>query len=142
EPETCESELRGPRVPNLSPVVSELKPSGTAESAAVVAKLLREGVDVVDLTTGEPDWQPPPHAQDALLAAMHAGHNKYTPASGSRELREAVVEKFRRENGTDASLENVIVTSGAKQLIFNAFFSMLSAGDEAIITSPYWTSFP
>lgn len=129
-------------MPELSPVVLGLKPSGTAESADLVRKLLDAGKEVVDLTTGEPDWQPAEHSQKALVAALRAGENKYTSAIGTPELREAVADKFRRENGADASLENVIVTSGAKQLIFNAFLSTLAKGDEAIIPSPYWTSFP
>jgi len=129
-------------VPELSKVVRELKPSGTAQSAELIRQLQRQGVDVVDLTTGEPDWQPPEHAQTALVKALKDGENKYTSASGALELREALVDKFRSENGADVGLDNVIVTSGGKQLLFNAFFTMLSPGDEAIIPAPYWTSFP
>lgn len=129
-------------MPELSKVVRELKPSGTAQSAELIRQLQRQGVDVVDLTTGEPDWQPPEHAQTALVKALKDGENKYTSASGALELREALVDKFRSENGADVGLDNVIVTSGGKQLLFNAFFTMLSPGDEAIIPAPYWTSFP
>jgi len=129
-------------MPVLSDAVLNLKPSGTAESAELVHRLRRNGIDVVDLTTGEPDWQPPEHTQEAVVVAMRSGQNKYTPAIGTLELREALVDKFQSEASPDTSLENVIVTSGGKQLLFNAFFAMLSPGDEAIIPAPYWTSFP
>jgi aspartate aminotransferase len=129
-------------MPALSPTVERIPPSGTAESAELVRSLRRAGADIVDLTTGEPDVQPPEHTQLALIKGMLSGENKYTPATGTAVLREAVLRKFRIENGVDAELENVVVTSGGKQLLFHLFFTLLTPGDELIVPAPYWTSFP
>lgn len=132
---------RGIALPALSRTVIGLKPSETAASAALVAAMMRQGIDVVDLTMGEPDMQPPAHAQAALVDAMRGGDNKYTPASGTLALRTALVDKFRRENGVDAALENVVVTAGGKQLLFHAFLAILEPGDEVILPAPYWPSY-
>jgi aspartate aminotransferase len=129
-------------VPALSSLVEQIAPSGTTESANLVRSLRRAGADIVDLTTGEPDAQPPEHTQFALIKAMLSGDNKYTPATGTVALREAVLRKFRTENGVDAELENVIVTSGGKQLLFQVFLTLLTPAAEVIVPAPYWTSFP
>ena len=106
------------------------------------AKALREeGVDVIGLGTGEPDFDTPEHVKAAAAEAMQAGDTKYPVNVGSPALREAVQAKFRRENGLDYALDEIIVSTGAKQVLFNCFMASLEPGDEVIIPAPYWTSY-
>lgn len=128
-------------MPSMSRALLALKPSETAASAATAAEMTRRGVDVVDLTIGEPDFQPPEHAQAALVAAMRNGANKYTAAAGTLELRRALLGKFRRESGVEAALENVVVTGGGKQLLFDSLFAVLSPGDEVIVPAPFYPAY-
>ena len=106
------------------------------------AKALRaQGVDVIGLGTGEPDFDTPEHVKSAAAEAMQAGDTKYPVNVGSPALREAVQSKFRRENNLDFGLDEVIVSTGAKQVLFNCFMATLEPGDEVIIPAPYWTSY-
>ncbi|MCZ2497999.1 aminotransferase class I/II-fold pyridoxal phosphate-dependent enzyme [Xylophilus sp. Kf1] len=107
------------------------------------ARALRaEGRDIVSLTTGEPDFPTPAHIIEAAARAMAAGQTRYTDVGGTPALREAVVEKFRRENGLEYKVEETIVSTGAKQVIFNALLCTIQAGDEVIVPAPYWVSYP
>ena len=107
------------------------------------ARALRaEGRDIVGLTAGEPDFDTPAHIREAATRAMTAGQTRYTDVGGTAALREAIREKFARENGLDYNADEVIVSAGAKQIIFNAFMCTLEAGDEVIVPAPYWVSYP
>lgn len=107
------------------------------------ARALRaEGRDIVGLTAGEPDFDTPEHIREAATRAMTAGQTRYTDVGGTAALREAIREKFARENGLVYNADEVIVSAGAKQIIFNAFMCTLEAGDEVIVPAPYWVSYP
>lgn len=105
-------------------------------------ELRASGRDIVGLTSGEPDFDTPDHIKDAATRAMAAGKTKYTDVAGTPELREAVAEKFRRDNDLEYKPSEIIVGTGGKQVIFNAFLSTVQAGDEVIVPTPYWVSYP
>jgi aspartate aminotransferase len=107
-----------------------------------VAELKRAGRDIIDLTAGEPDFHTPEHAIAAAIDAMRGGHTKYGPLLGLERLRQAIQRKLSRENGLDYALDEIIVSTGAKQVIHNALMASTNPGDEVIIPSPYWTSYP
>lgn len=113
-----------------------------AMAVSVRARELRAGgADIIDLSVGEPDFDTPPHILDAAADAMRSGQTHYTAADGTPELKEAIVEKFRRENGLEFSRQQVSVGNGAKQVIFNALMATLEAGDEVLVPAPYWVSY-
>lgn len=126
----------------LSARVRGLKPSATVAVTSRALELRRAGADVLSLSVGEPDFETPPHVKTAGIAAIQAGHTRYTPVSGLPELREAVSAKFARENGLEYAPGDVTVTSGGKQAIFNALLALLNPGDEVLIPAPYWVSYP
>ncbi|NWD92373.1 aminotransferase class I/II-fold pyridoxal phosphate-dependent enzyme, partial [Pseudomonas sp. K5002] len=100
------------------------------------------GRDILDLTTGEPDFDTPEHIKQAACAAIAAGATKYTPTPGVKALRVAVQRKLAEENHLDYSLPNIVIANGAKQIIFNAFAATLDEGDQVLVPTPYWPSFP
>lgn len=110
-----------------------------------MAKLSREmrakGIDVIDLSLGEPDFATPDHIQQAAIQAMKDGYTKYTPVAGYPELREAIVQKLQRDNHITFNASQVLVCTGAKQCIANVFLSLLNEGDEVIIPAPYWVTY-
>ncbi|WP_104991131.1 pyridoxal phosphate-dependent aminotransferase [Deinococcus sp. NW-56] len=126
----------------LSARVRGLKPSATVAVTSRALELRRAGADVLSLSVGEPDFETPPHVKAAGIAAIEAGHTRYTPVNGLPELREAVSAKFARENGLEYAPDAVTVTSGGKQAIFNALLALLNPGDEVLIPAPYWVSYP
>jgi aspartate aminotransferase len=119
-----------------------VKPSPTLTLNARARALQASGADVLSFAAGEPDFDTPGHIKDAAKAALDAGFTKYTATAGIPELRAAIVEKFKRENSLVFTPEQVIVTVGGKQALFNAFQALLSPGDEVIIFAPYWVSYP
>lgn len=122
--------------------LSAVKPSASM-AASLAAKALRaKGVDVIDLGLGEPDFPTPRHIIDAAHEAALRGETLYTAAGGTPELRQAVADKFRRENGLDYSADEIVVANGAKQIIFNALMATLNEGDEAVLPAPYFVSYP
>ena len=126
----------------LASRLSVVKPSASM-AVSQAAKLLRaSGVDVIDLGLGEPDFPTPKHVIDAAHKAALDGNTLYTAALGMPELRESICRKFSRENGLDYSIDEVIVSNGAKQIIFNALMATLEDGDEAILPAPYFVSYP
>jgi aspartate aminotransferase len=126
----------------LATRLAAVKPSASM-AASMAAKALRAtGVDVIDLGLGEPDFPTPPHVSDAAHKAALAGETLYTPAAGTLALRQAVAEKFRRENGLDYGPDDIVVANGAKQIIFNALMATLNDGDQAILPAPYFVSYP
>ncbi|MDR0809275.1 MAG: pyridoxal phosphate-dependent aminotransferase [Gemmobacter sp.] len=122
--------------------LAAVKPSASM-AASMAAKVLRAtGVDVIDLGLGEPDFPTPTHVAEAAHAAAARGETLYTAAAGTPALRAAVAEKFRRENGLDYGPDDIVVANGAKQIIFNALMATLNEGDEAILPTPYFVSYP
>lgn len=126
----------------LSDRALSLKPSSTVAVTSRALELRRQGVDVISMSVGEPDFDTPAHVKAAALAAIESGKTKYTAVNGIPELREAISAKFARENGLEYAPDAVTVTSGGKQALFNAFFALLNPGDEVLIPAPYWVSYP
>jgi aspartate aminotransferase len=122
--------------------ISRIKPSPTIAIAAKARELKASGRDVIALSTGEPDFETPVHIRDAAKAAMDRGETRYTAVSGTLELREAISQAFKRNNGLAYSPDQISVGCGGKQTIFNALICTLDPGDEVIIPAPYWVSYP
>ena len=126
----------------LSDTLARVKPSPTIAMPNKAAELKAAGRDVIGLSAGEPDFDTPTNIKDAAIAAIHAGKTKYTAVDGIPELKAAICAKFKRENGLDYSPAQVSVSSGGKQVLFNALLATLNPGDEVIIPTPYWVSYP
>jgi aspartate aminotransferase len=126
----------------LSKRVQRVTLSANAAAKSQVTALRDAGRDILDLTTGEPDFDTPDHIKQAAYAAIAAGATKYTPTPGVKALREAVQRKLKRENRLDYTLPGIVIANGAKQIIFNAFAATLDDGDEVLVPVPYWPSFP
>lgn len=122
--------------------MKELTPSLTLAIAAKAKEMRNRGVDIADLSAGQPDFPTPPYICEAAREAMERGETRYTPAGGISPLREAIARKLEVENGLSYTPEQVIVTAGAKQAIFNAVFCLFGKGDEVLIPNPYWVSYP
>lgn len=126
----------------LASRVKELTPSLTLAIDSKAKALKAEGVDVCGFGAGEPDMDTPEHIKAACIEAIQAGFTKYTPAAGTPELRQAISEKFSKDNGLEYKPGQIIVSNGAKQSCFNAIAAVCNPGDEVIIPSPYWLSYP
>ncbi len=126
----------------LSARVLAVKPSATLAITARAKALRAAGKDVVGLGAGEPDFDTPDHIKDAAIKAINDGFTKYTPVEGTAELRRAICDKFKRENGFDYSPEEILVSCGGKQSFYNLAQAILDPGDEVIIPAPYWVSYP
>lgn len=122
--------------------VNRVKPSYTLEMTSKAADLRSKGVDVINLSVGEPDFNTPEHIIQAGKDAMDKGFTKYTAGSGMIELRQAICDKLSRENGLKFDPDQVLVSNGEKQSLYNACQALFDKGDEVIIFSPYWVSFP
>lgn len=127
---------------SVSKRMARVKPSATGAALALAAELRAAGRDVISLGAGEPDFDTPQPIKDAAVAAIAAGETKYTPISGTALLKSAIQSKFRRENGLEFTPQQILVSCGAKQSLFNLCMALLSQGDEAIIPAPYWVSYP
>lgn len=119
-----------------------IKPSPTLAMAAKAKAMKAQGIDVVDFGVGEPDFDTPENVKQAGIKAIQSGFTKYTPAGGTDELKEAVIEKFRRDNGLAYEKPQVLVSCGAKHSLYNIAEAVFDAGDEVIIPAPYWVSYP
>ena len=126
----------------LSERVARVKPSPTMAVTAKAEELKRAGRDVIGLGAGEPDFDTPEHIKAAAIEAIRSGRTKYTAVEGIIELREAICEKFRRDNQIEYQPDQVLVSCGAKQSIYNLCTALLGPGDEAIVPAPYWVSYP
>lgn len=126
----------------LAKRVQRIKPSATLAVTARAARLRAEGKDIIGLGAGEPDFDTPVHIADAGVAAIRAGHTRYTNVDGTNELKDAIIGKFRRDNGLEYSRSQILVSSGAKQTVFNLCCALLDPGEEVIIPAPYWVSYP
>lgn len=126
----------------LAPRLERVAPSATIAMSTRAMELRAEGRDVISLSAGEPDFATPTNIAEAAKAAIDAGKGRYTPPDGLPELKDAIVEKFRRENGLEYERAQITVGSGGKQVLWNALLATLDAGDEVVIPAPYWTSYP
>lgn len=126
----------------LANSLARVKPSATIAVTQKARDLKAAGRDVISLGAGEPDFDTPDNIKRAAIDAINRGETKYTPVPGIPELRAAIVGKFRRENGLDYTADQIIVGTGGKQVLYNAFAATLNPGDEVIIPAPYWVSYP
>ncbi|HHA19143.1 MAG TPA: pyridoxal phosphate-dependent aminotransferase [Methylophaga sp.] len=126
----------------LSQRVQSIKPSPTLAITARAAALKAEGKDIIGLGAGEPDFDTPNHIKQAAIDAINNGFTKYTAVDGTAELKQAVIDKFLRDNGLDYQANQVLVSVGGKQSFFNLTQALLDEGDEVIIPAPYWVSYP
>jgi aspartate aminotransferase len=127
---------------DLNRFLAAAKPSATYRVMDRVAARRAEGKEVISLSAGEPDFDTPSHIREAGVTAIRCGQTRYTQVAGLRALREAVADKFRRENGLDVDWRHTLVCTGGKQVIFNAIAATLNEGDEVVIPAPYWVSYP
>ncbi|HTR80215.1 MAG TPA: pyridoxal phosphate-dependent aminotransferase [Bacteroidota bacterium] len=127
---------------SLSRQVAKAEPSLTLALSALAKKLKAEGVDVVTLTAGEPDFPTPFHIKKAAIKAIEDNHTRYTVNAGIPELRKAIADKFRTENNLTFDPSQIVVSNGAKHSIYNALKAICNKGDEVIIPAPYWVSYP
>ena len=126
----------------LSKRVQLIKPSPTLAVTARAAKLKSEGKDIIGLGAGEPDFDTPQHIKDAAINAINKGFTKYTPVGGTPSLKNAIIAKFKRDNNLDYTAKQILVSCGGKQSFFNLALATINSGDEVIIPSPYWVSYP
>lgn len=126
----------------FSRTLDRIKPSASNAASQRARDMKARGIDVIALSSGEPDFDTPEHIKQAALQAMMRGETKYPPIAGIPALREAVVEKFRQDNQLAYHNQQIIISNGAKQIIANAFMATLNPGDEVIIPAPYWVSYP
>ena len=126
----------------LSNALSRVKPSATMTVTQKARDLKATGRDVISLSVGEPDFDTPDNIKEAAIAAIRRGETKYPPVLGIPPLREAIAQKFKRENGLDYKAAEVIVGTGGKQILYNAFLVTMNKGDEVIIPAPFWVSYP
>lgn len=126
----------------LSQKAMKISPSLTLAISAKAKKMKSEGLDVIGFGVGEPDFDTPKHIREAGIKAIEAGYTRYTPASGTVELKQAIVNKFKVDNELVYKASQIVVSNGAKQSIDNAFRAILNSGDEVIVPSPYWVSYP
>lgn len=122
--------------------VEKIKPSATMAVSALAKRLKAEGRDVIDMSAGEPDYDTPAHIAEAGIEGIRAGKTRYTPAPGMPELRQAIARVLSDRTGHELDPAGVVVTSGAKQALFNSCFCLFGPGDDVLISSPYWTSYP
>lgn len=122
--------------------LAAVKPSLTMAVTAKAAELRASGKDVIGLGAGEPDFDTPEHIKKAAIEALAVGKTKYTPVSGTPELKDAIIAKFKRDNNLHFKRNEIVVGCGAKQVIFNAILATVNSGDEVIIPTPYWVSYP
>jgi len=127
---------------SLSQSIQRIKPSATMAMSGRVTELKAEGVDVIGLSAGEPDFDTPDFVKEAAIKAIRDGETNYTPVDGTMALKEAIVAKFARDNDLTYTPKQISVNSGGKQSLFNALVATLDPGDEVIIPAPYWVSYP
>ena len=126
----------------IADTLSRVKPSATIAVTQKARDLKAQGREIISLSVGEPDFDTPDNIKRAAVAAIERGETKYPPVLGIVPLREAIAQKFKRENGLDYKPSQTIVSTGGKQVLFNAFLATLNPGDEVVIPAPYWVSYP
>lgn len=125
----------------LSEKYRSVSPSSTLAIDSKYKEMKKSGLDVVGFGAGEPDFDTPRHIKDAAIKAINDGFTKYTPASGTLDLKKAICDKFKRENGLDYTIKNIVVSNGAKHALLNALGAIVNPGDEVLFSSPYWVSY-
>ena len=126
----------------LSATLSRVQPSPTIAMTGKVAELRAAGRDIIALEAGQPDFDTPEHIKDAAKAAIDTGKTKYTVVDGAPDLKAAIIAKFKRDNNLTYSADQITVSTGGKQVLYNALMATLNPGDEVIIPAPYWVSYP
>ncbi len=126
----------------ISQRAARIAPSPTLAISAKAKQMQAEGIDVVNFGAGEPDFDTPQHVKDAAIKSLQAGFTKYTPTSGTLDLKKAICAKLQRDNGLEYAPANVIVSLGAKHSIYNAVLTTVDPGEEVIVPAPYWVSYP
>ena len=126
----------------LSRAVERVQPSATIAVTTKANEMKRQGIDVIGLGAGEPDFDTPEHVKEAAIKAIKDGKTKYTPADGIPELKEAICAKFKRDNDLEYTPAQINVSPGGKAVLYNAFMATLNPGDEVIVPAPYWVSYP
>jgi aspartate aminotransferase len=126
----------------ISQALKRIEPSRTTAMTDRATQLREQGRDIISLSVGEPDFATPPHVVEAARAALDAGQTRYTPVTGTLRLKQAAALHFARDLGIETTAERVIVSAGGKQAIFHALLATVSPGDEVIVPSPWWVSYP
>ena len=126
----------------VSNSLKRIKPSPTIAVSQKARELKAAGKDVIGLGAGEPDFDTPDNIKKVAIEAINKGDTKYTAVDGTPDLKKAIVNKFKRENNLEYSINQITVGSGGKQVIYNALMATLNKGDEVIIPAPYWVSYP
>ena len=126
----------------ISDSLNRIKPSATMVITTKAAQLKREGKKIISLSAGEPDFDTPEHVKEAAIEAIKKGYTKYTNVEGIPELRQAIANKFKNDNNIDYPINQIIVGTGGKQILYNALMSSINVGDEVIIPAPFWVSYP
>lgn len=126
----------------LANILSNIKPSPTIAVSMKAAELKAAGKDIIGLSMGEPDFDTPQNIKAAAIVAINKGDTKYTAVDGTAALKKAIIEKFKRENSLEYKASEIVVSTGAKQVIYNALIASINSGDEVIIPAPYWVSYP
>lgn len=126
----------------LSNRLNRLAPSATLAMSQKSSEMKAQGIDVINMSVGEPDFNTPENIKEAAKKAVDENYSKYSPVPGYADLRKAIVEKLKRENGLDYSINEVLVSNGAKQSVCNTVMALINDGDEVIIPAPYWVSYP
>lgn len=127
---------------NLSDCINRLAPSATLAMSQKSSEMKAQGIDVINLSVGEPDFNTPDHIKEAAKKAIDDNYSRYSPVAGYASLREAIVRKLKRENGLDYMPAQISVSNGAKQGVCNTVMALVNKGDEVIIPAPYWVSYP
>ncbi len=127
---------------NLSDRLNRLAPSATLAMSQRSSELKSQGIDVINMSVGEPDFNTPDHIKAAAIRAVEENYSRYSPVPGYPALRQAIVEKLRTENGLNYDSSQILCSNGAKQSVCNAIMALVNAGDEVIIPAPYWVSYP
>ena len=126
----------------LSDRLNRLSPSATLAMSQKSGEMKAQGIDVINLSVGEPDFNTPDHIKDAAKKAVDENYSRYSPVPGYPELRKAIVDKLQKENDLEYALNEVLVSNGAKQCVCNAVMALVNNGDEVIVPAPYWVSYP
>ncbi len=129
-------------MPQLSNRLQRLAPSATLAMSQKSAEMKAQGIDVINMSVGEPDFNTPDHIKEAAKLAVDQNYSRYSPVPGYADLRQAIVEKLKRENGLDYSASEILVSNGAKQSVCNTVMALVNPGEEVIIPAPYWVSYP
>ena len=126
----------------LSDRLNRLAPSATLAMSQKSGEMKAQGIDVINMSVGEPDFNTPDHIKDAAKKAVDNNFSRYSPVPGYMDLREAIVAKLKNENGLTYTVNEILVSNGAKQSVCNAVMALVNEGDEVIIPAPYWVSYP